>query len=271
MLGDLCRHNKNPQRALEHHRRALDLVNEKRLAAFERARATAAIGMDMVVLGREAEGRVFLEDTVSVSRRWGLGGSLVPALLYIGWLDARSGREHEATCALDEAMNLAEEHEHIHFLSQEAQVAVPIMALCDRFEAGAFIREKVLPLLPSRLQAYFHQLAKGPVYPTDVLLGPPRRVRQAQQAVLVVSGEQLSPEAVEGVEALTEREREVLKMIAQGMPNKVIGAKLFITEKTVKTHANHVFRKLGVASRLQATLVFQSYQRAQRAQAGARR
>jgi DNA-binding NarL/FixJ family response regulator len=50
-------------------------------------------------------------------------------------------------------------------------------------------------------------------------------------------------------------------MVALGMPNKVIGAKLFITEKTVKTHTNHIFRKLGVVSRLQATLVFQSYQR----------
>ena len=63
---------------------------------------------------------------------------------------------------------------------------------------------------------------------------------------------------------LTDREREILKMISLGMPNKVIGAKLFITEKTVKTHANHVFRKLGVSNRLQATLVFQSYQRARR-------
>ena len=70
---------------------------------------------------------------------------------------------------------------------------------------------------------------------------------------------------VEGIEALTDREREILKMIALGMSNKQIAAKLFISEKTVKTHANHVFRKLGVASRLQATLAFQSYQRARRA------
>ena len=51
-------------------------------------------------------------------------------------------------------------------------------------------------------------------------------------------------------------------MIALGMSNKVIGSRLFISEKTVKTHANHVFHKLGVSSRLQATLVYQTHQRA---------
>jgi DNA-binding CsgD family transcriptional regulator len=40
------------------------------------------------------------------------------------------------------------------------------------------------------------------------------------------------------------------------MPNKMIGARLFISEKTVKTHVNHIFRKLGVANRLDATLVY---------------
>lgn len=51
-------------------------------------------------------------------------------------------------------------------------------------------------------------------------------------------------------------------MVSLGLPNKVIGATLFISEKTVKTHTNHIFRKLGVGNRLQATLAFQSFQRA---------
>jgi DNA-binding CsgD family transcriptional regulator len=46
-----------------------------------------------------------------------------------------------------------------------------------------------------------------------------------------------------------------------GMPNKVIGAKLTITEKTIKTHANRIFRKLEVTNRLQAVLVLQEYER----------
>lgn len=264
MLGDLCRRNQNAQRALEHHKAALEIVDKNRLAVFERVRALAAIGIDLVVLGREAEALISLEETVRISRRWSLMSSLVPALFYLGWLHALAGREHEAARSLAEAMRLAAEHEHVHFFSQEASVAVPILALCVRFEAGPFVLERIIPLLPGRLQEYFHTLTTGRTYPTDVPLGPSRRRGLAAQAPAPAPTEQLTPAMLEGIEALTDREREVLKMIALGMPNKLIGTKLFISEKTVKTHANHVFRKLGVASRTQAMLVFQSYQRARR-------
>jgi DNA-binding CsgD family transcriptional regulator len=165
-----------------------------------------------------------------------------------------------------ECTRLAREHGHVHFFGQEARVAVPVLALCDRFDAGSFVREEILPRLPERLQTYFHRLAEGRMYPTDVSLGPPRRSLGGPADVSYVSpaGRQ-SPAAFVGIETLTDREREVLKLIAVGMSNKQIADKLVITEKTVKTHANHVYRKLGVTSRVQATLVFQSYQRARRA------
>jgi len=53
---------------------------------------------------------------------------------------------------------------------------------------------------------------------------------------------------------LTPREREVLSYLAAGGTNKEIGDKLFISEKTVKTHVNSIFRKLHVTRRLQAVL-----------------
>ena len=131
--------------------------------------------MDLAVLGREDDARVSLEETVRLSRRWGLMSSLCPGLFYLGWLYAREGREHEAARSLVEATRLAREHGHVHFFSQEARVAVPILALCDRFDAGSFVRESIVPRLPERLQTYFHRLAGGKIYPTDVSLGPPRR------------------------------------------------------------------------------------------------
>jgi DNA-binding NarL/FixJ family response regulator len=54
---------------------------------------------------------------------------------------------------------------------------------------------------------------------------------------------------------LTEREIEILKIMALGLKNREIADKLFISEKTVKTHINRVFRKLGVNTRAKAIFV----------------
>lgn len=262
MLGNLCRRTGNPRRALEHHRVALDIVDKKPLGAVERVQALAALGMDLVLIGMESEARASLEETVRVSRRLGLKGPLVQALLYLGWLYARTGREHEAGRSLAEAVRTAEEHGHLHFLSQEAKVAVPILALCDRFGAGSFLRDAVIPMLPGRLRDYFFELAEGKTYPTDMVLGPPRKRIRVGPPSAIGAADKAAPDLVARIETLTEREREVLKMVGLGLPNKVIGATLYISEKTVKTHTNHIFRKLGVGNRTQATLAFQSYQRA---------
>lgn len=51
---------------------------------------------------------------------------------------------------------------------------------------------------------------------------------------------------------LTTREQEILKCVARGLKNKEIAESLYISEKTVKTHMNNIFRKLDVDNRLQA-------------------
>ena len=75
---------------------------------------------------------------------------------------------------------------------------------------------------------------------------------------------ELSPEAARRLatairpraagEALTRREREVLGLVAEGLPNRQIGQRLGITEKTVKAHVTRVMEKLGVRTRTQAAL-----------------
>ena len=52
--------------------------------------------------------------------------------------------------------------------------------------------------------------------------------------------------------AITPREHEILGLIAQGLSNREIGAKLFVSENTVKTHSSRLFDKLGVSRRVQA-------------------
>lgn len=60
--------------------------------------------------------------------------------------------------------------------------------------------------------------------------------------------------APSGAEALSDREREVLLMVAEGLPNKLIAQRLAISEKTVKAHLTSVFRQIGVTDRTQAAL-----------------
>ena len=55
-------------------------------------------------------------------------------------------------------------------------------------------------------------------------------------------------------DTLSEREREVLAMVAEGLPNKLIARRLAISEKTVKAHLTSVFRQIGVTDRTQAAL-----------------
>lgn len=56
------------------------------------------------------------------------------------------------------------------------------------------------------------------------------------------------------IDSLTKREYEVISLIAEGLNNKEIAERLFISEKTVKNHVSNIFRKIGVSDRLQAAI-----------------
>jgi ATP/maltotriose-dependent transcriptional regulator MalT len=54
-------------------------------------------------------------------------------------------------------------------------------------------------------------------------------------------------------DALSERELEILALLAEGLTNRQIAEQLYISRGTVKAHAHNIFEKLGVSNRLQAT------------------
>ena len=56
------------------------------------------------------------------------------------------------------------------------------------------------------------------------------------------------------IESFTKREYEVLTLIAEGLDNREIAERLFISEKTVKNHVSNIFRKLDVNDRIQAAI-----------------
>ena len=77
------------------------------------------------------------------------------------------------------------------------------------------------------------------------------QVRLAPQAAARLMNEVRTPE---NPDMLTEREIEVLRLLAQGQANKEIARTLHIAEKTVKTHVSNILAKLGLQSRTQAAL-----------------
>jgi len=79
------------------------------------------------------------------------------------------------------------------------------------------------------------------------------QVQLSPQAAARLMREVRTPE-VATPDALTERENDVLKLLAQGKANKEIARDLIIGEKTVKTHVSNILLKLGVQSRTQAAL-----------------
>lgn len=57
--------------------------------------------------------------------------------------------------------------------------------------------------------------------------------------------------------ALTDREREIMRCLALGIENKEIANRLCLSEKTVRNHLTRIYEKLGVCNRMQAILLFQ--------------
>jgi len=64
-----------------------------------------------------------------------------------------------------------------------------------------------------------------------------------------------APRKAQALADLTEREREILVLIAKGLSNGEIATQLFIAEQTVKTHVSRIFTKLGVRDRVQAVIL----------------
>ena len=84
----------------------------------------------------------------------------------------------------------------------------------------------------------------------DALLSPAVTKRVIKQFVRVPR-----PEPPRELHELTAREQEILRLIAAGLSNAEIGAQLYISETTVKTHVTHIFQKLSLRDRVQAVVL----------------
>jgi DNA-binding NarL/FixJ family response regulator len=153
---------------------------------------------------------------------------------------------------------LGEEDDHIKFFRQlyrALPVSKPII-INERFSD-----QKKIELLKMGVKGFFpidmdsEKLVKGLMLINQGDIWADRRlIGQALQ-----SGVEYLDQQTKNFDSnpydLTDREKEILKIMVLGLKNKQIADKLFISEMTVKTHINKIFKKLKVKNRIQAVLI----------------
>jgi DNA-binding NarL/FixJ family response regulator len=98
---------------------------------------------------------------------------------------------------------------------------------------------------PEQLIAAIRTVATG-----DALLSPAVTKRVIRQFARIPR-----PAPPKELDELSEREREVFRLIARGLSNAEIGRELYISETTVKTHVTHILQKLDLRDRVQAVVL----------------
>ena len=105
-----------------------------------------------------------------------------------------------------------------------------------------------------RLRAALSAIGNTIAGEADTLIAA-RAMSLAHDAYLVAPDFQVSADDPPLPEALTAREREVLELVAEGLPNKAIAARLDISDQTVKFHVASIAGKLGASNRTEAVRI----------------
>jgi LuxR family maltose regulon positive regulatory protein len=145
----------------------------------------------------------------------GRNGDRVEILLLTALAHKAAGTAPEAFAALHSALDLGSVGGYLRTFAREGENLLPLLR-----HATARIRHR------DYVKSIMAEIAKMGV------------------------AEPLSP--LDMPDALSEREIEVLRLVAAGLSNRDIGQRLFISEKTVKTHLSNIMGKLGVSNRTQA-------------------
>ena len=130
---------------------------------------------------------------------------------------------------------------------------VIINCACDDAQKKEFLRRGVKGFLPANIGKSTLKKALGCILAGQVWVS-----RELSHQLLSELLEDTNPELIYKKPVatfnLSDREVEILKALASGLSNLAISEKLFLSEKTVKTHTHNIFRKMSVKTRTQAVM-----------------
>lgn len=188
---------------------------------------------------------VALEEQRRAAEQSGLPWLYIKSLALLALTYDALAESKNAHAALIRALTLAEPEGYVRVFVDEGE---PMAKLMGRLESGDWRLKEYIDRLLGHFQhdvsAYSHTPSLPPlIAPSPV---PQRPISSLQSPV-----SNLQPLLVEPI---SERELEVLRLIAAGLSNQQIADKLVVTLATVKKHINNLYGKLGVQSRTQALL-----------------
>ncbi len=167
----------------------------------------------MLAKNRLADSLLLTTQIVNETRQGGRNGALLEALILHALTSFSCGNDNETESALQEALNLAEPEGYMRIFIDEGEIMKQIL--------NQYLAQKTNPVSG----AYCKKLL----------------------AAFLVDAVEKQP-----YEVLSPQEINILELIANGLSNKAIADKLFISLGTAKWHAHNIYEKLGVNSRTKA-------------------
>jgi non-specific serine/threonine protein kinase len=195
--------------------------------------------------------RALLDESLATSRRLGDAQSAARALLLLAWVDIDREDTVLAAQRIGEALSLSAGLRHPYLIGYAVEATAELADVrgdrvtAVRLAAGAAaLRERTqtvaAPALRARLARRLPQITAAEL-PLDALIA----------AAQAVTG---TPDGTAPRDAtLTPREVDVLRLVADGLTDAEIGARLYISVRTVNAHLRSIYTKLGVPSRAAAT------------------
>lgn len=253
--------------------RNLDIAREyleRAVAEFSRfgdlpelAMALASIGGLELQRGNVDAARPWIQRALDVAVEAGDDYGVVGAQYIFGWVETLSGRAEAARRRFIMALDLVAEGDALSMAQQVEGIAVAGAAADPRravimFGAASRLRDEVeTPIqLPWSIwldPAMAEARAALPDRIADKAWKAGRALSSAKLRALAheVPGGTRSDKASGPAAGLSKRELEVARLVASGMTSRTIAERLFLSERTVESHLEHILTKLGFSSRVQ--------------------